>query len=307
MDVSLPNRLAETRAAMAELARVARRLTDARAERTRLAEHLSAMEVVLRSEQADVDRFRGVGGFFRKLVGGGGELSLEEHELVAAKLQHDALVHEQHATALDIAQLEQRHAKASAASAGYVALLAEAEAGLRGTSSPHGAVLARLAEADARVRIARRDVADAITAGLAAQDQFVAVQALAAEVRGLQRADSDHDVGFGALSVAGALREKLRSTLSAAQHALAVFQRECRDVAPVVEGIAVTPLPNLHVLVAQAFLFTTRHHVDNVSGELDLLSSYVVNTTLELRGRDQQLQQAGAGILAERAAILDPG
>ncbi len=317
MTETLEERLALARAARREQQWVTQRLTDAGADRERVTAQLEATAVLVASEAADVDRLaNGVGGFFRRLFAGRADLSNEQRELAAATLQHEALTDEQRAIDVDLAQLAARATVVRDADARYAAVLAEVEAKVA-HGGPHTRQLAALAETDGQLRAAHREVQEAIAAGRAAHAALVEVQQA---VRSSQTASfaSDQgsllarDLGFGALTATAVdlsehvVHDGLRTMIAAAQRAMSTFQRECKDVAPVIDGIDVTPLPGLISMVARDLVWTTSYAIDDVGAEIELLSSYVATSTMELRGREQQLQRALAGLVSQRAAVLDP-
>ncbi len=320
MSESIEERLAAARAARKEQAWVAQRLADARADRQRVSTHLEATKVLVASEQADVDRLaRGVGGLFRRVFAGRDDLTREQRELAAAKLQHEALEDERRAIDADISQLEQRAAAVAGADAKYQAVLAEVETRVAAGDPELREDLIALAETDGKVRAARRELAEAVAAGRAAHDALVLVQQAVSSSRRAQLA-SDHgsmladDLGVGLLSSTAidlseqAVHEGLRAQIAAAQHALLTFQRECKDVArdAGIEGVNLSPMPGLAGMVARDLVWSTQYAIDDVGAEVELLSSYVATTTMELRARDRELQKGQADVLEMRAAILDP-
>ena len=321
MTTSLDERLAVARAATKERTWVTQRIADARADRERIAAQLVVSAELLASEKADVDRLAsGVGGFFRRVVTSRGELPREQQELAAARLQHEALTDELEAIDVDLAQLATRAAAVKDADAQYQQALVEVEAKVKQGGSPHTEQLADLAQVDGQLRAARRELAEAVAAGRAAHDALMAVQQALTSSR---RASYASDLGSSFASDLGAdlvtatavdlsehvVHDGLRTQLAAAQRAMATFQRECRDVAndAGIDGVDVTPLPGLAAFVVRDLLWTTAHVIDDVGAEVEMLSSYVATTTMELRGRDRELESGLADVVAQRAAILDPG
>jgi hypothetical protein len=310
-------RLAAARSAVREREVVARRLAESRQDANRVRTHLAVTADLVANEQSDVDRLeKGVGGMFRRIFTSREDLTREQKELQAAKLQHDALADELRAIEVDIAQLEQRAVAVAQADAQYATVLAEVEA-RAGAAGPHASKLAALAETSGRLRAGRKELDEAITSGIAAHDALVAVQLAVSSSR---RATYGSDLGSSIANDFGAsfgtslaidmsehvVHEGLRRELAKAQHAMTVFQRECKDVVPTIDGITVTPLPGVISMIARDFVWSTQPTIDDVGAEIDLLSSYVATSTMELRGRIAQLDQAASDIAADRAALLDP-
>gem|GEM_PF-2937993 len=293
---------------------MAQRLIEARADRERVAAQVEAIGELVASEHADVERLtRGVGGFFRRLVASRGELTTEQQELAAARLQHEALLDEQRAIDVDLAQLDERAARLRGAATKYAAVLAELEAAIS-SGSPHAARLGALADTDGRLRSARRELDEAIAAGRAAHDALLAVQlAVTSSWRAAYGSDVASSLADGLLgSVAVDLSEHvvhegLRTQLATAQHALLGFQRECKDVAhdAAIDGVSLTPLPSLTAMIARDLLWTTTTRIDDVGAEVEMMASWVASTTMELRGRIPAIEHAAAAVAVERAALLD--
>lgn len=319
MSESLEARLAAARADQREQVWVARRIADAEADRARLAPQIAAVGDLVASEKADVDRLEhGVGGFFRRLFAGKAELTQEQQELAAARLQHEALLDEQHAIDADLAQLAARATAVRGADARYAAVLAEMEAKVA-QGGPHARQLAALADSDGRIRAARRELDEAIAAGRAAHDALVAVHGAVGRSRS---AAYGSDLGSSLVDDLGGdlvsslavdlsehvVHDGLRAQIATAQHALLGFQRECRDVADDagVDGVQLTPLPGLMAMVARDLVGTTAPRIDDVGAEVELLMSYVATTTMELRSRLPELARAATDVAAQRAALLDP-
>lgn len=324
---TLEERLAQAREDKREKEFVAKRLADTRADRTRVMQQLEITKQMLANEQDDVDRLqKGVGGFFRRLTASREDLTREQKELEAAKLQHEALEDELKAIEVDLTQLCEREVKVANADKAYAAVLSEREAEAKKSGSPASAELDALADAEAKLGGLRKEVAEAIAAGRAAHDMLVQVQQAAVSNNNTAfaiRTGQELGLGFaigGGDSVLGLggsvggdvgtalVRESLRAELGRAQHALLRFQRECRDVSPAsgVPGVELTPLPGLVELVAREMVWTNSNLVDDVQAEVTLISNHVAQSVMELRGRDEQLQRAQAGIVSQRAALLDP-
>ena len=323
---NLEERLAQAREDKREKEFVARRLADTRADRTRVLAQLEVSTQLLSNEQDDVDRLtKGVGGFFRKLTASRSDLTREQKELEAAKLQHEAIADELKAIEVDLTQLCEREAKVADADRRYAAAIAEREAEARKGGSPASAQLDGLAESEAKLLGLRKEVGEAIAAGRAAHDLLATVQQAATSnntaSRGIQAGvglGGGFSLGFGSnLGLAGQLvgdvgsalvRDSLRAELGQAQHALLRFQRECRDVSPTsgVPGIELTPLPGLAELVAREMVWTNHNIVDDVHAEVSMIASHVAQSVMELRGRDTQLEKALEEVGAQRASLLDP-
>lgn len=291
MSASLDERLAAARAARKEKEWVARRLADARGDRERLV------------AQIDVHA---------QLV----SLASDKKERAAAVAHHAGLKEELHAVDADLAQLAARAATVVDAEAQYQAVLAEVEQA-RGAGA-FGEDLQLIAETDGKLRAARRELAEAIAAGRAAHDALMAVKQAVSRSTMAAYA-SDH--GSSLLSDLGAsfmtstavdlsehvVHEGLRSEITAAQHAMLRFQRECKDVdKEAIEGVNVTPMPGLAAMVVRDLVWGTQYAIADVGAEVDILSSFVATTTMELRSRDAELQRGQADMLEMRAAILDP-
>jgi hypothetical protein len=314
----LDQRLAVARENKREKEYVTKRLAETRADHARVSAQLEVMASLLANEQADVDRLqKGVGGFFRRIAASRDDLTREEKELAAAKLQHQALLDELEAIDADLKQLAQREAAVANADTVYAALIAEKG---RTVSSPQ---LDALADTEARIAGLRKEIAEAIAAGQAAHGALATIQEVAAanntqaqgariglEIFGLAgggRTGLAAGIGTDDLASA-AVRESLRADLGNAQHALVRFQRECRDVTPDagITGVDLTPLPSLVALVAREVLWTNQTVVADIHAEVTLIGNHVAQTVMELRGRDEQLQRALASVAAERAAMVDP-
>jgi len=314
MGEGLEERLARARDAVREKHWVAQRICDAQADRERVAAQLAAMAELVKSEQADVER---ASGFFRKLFGGRSDLTREQQELAAVKLQQEALAEEHTAIEFDLAQLAARAQTVAAADTAYASVLGEAEAGLR--AGPHGAELLALAETDGKLRASRREVEEAINAGRAAHDAIVAAHQAA---KASMTAAYGSNIGSSLLSSLGAsattalaadmsehlVHDGLRGQLGNAQRALLKFQQECRDVSGevAIDGLALTPLPGVVGMVARDLVWGTMHKIDDVGSEMEMMASYVSSTTMELRGRAKALDGALTELVGKRAAIVDP-
>lgn len=319
--------LARAREDKREKAAVATRLADTRADRTRVIQQLEVMTQLLDSEQEDVDRLtKGVGGFFRKLTASRDDLTREQKELEAAKLQHEALVEELQAIEHYLAALCEREAKVVDADQRYAAALAVREREARDLGSPASSQLAALAEHEAVLRGLRKEVGEAIDAGRAAHDLLAVVQQAATQNQtaargihvgvglggGFSIGLGDSVGGLGSQLVgdvgSGLVRDALRRDLGTAQHALHRFQRECRDVSPDsgVPGVTLSPLPGLGVLIAREMVWTNHAVVDDIYAEVSMIASHVAQSVMELRSRDAQLEKALAEIVEHRASLLDP-
>ncbi len=319
----LDERLAVARENKREKDYVARRRVDVDNDRARVSAQLEVMKEMLANEQADVDRLeKGVGGFFRRLTASREDLSREQKELEAAKLQHQALVDELEAIEADATQLGRRASAVENADAVYEALLAEKASKV---SSPQ---LDALAETEGRIRGLRKEIAEAVTTGRAAHAALAAIQQAAAsnntqawgarrgtELGGALLGGAFGDALAGGLAgiTAGdvastAVRESLRAELGTAQHALVAFQRECRDVTPDagIAGVELTPMPGLAALLVREVLWTNAGVVSDIEAEVALIGNHVAQTVMELRGRDELLQRALADLTTQRAAVLDP-
>lgn len=319
----LDDRIALARENKREKDYVARRRVDVEKDRTRVSAQLEVMKEMLANEQADVDRLeKGVGGFFRRLAASRDDLTREQKELEAAKLQHQALVDELEAIEADATQLSRRASAVENADAVYEALLAEKAGTVR---SPQ---LDALAEMEGRIRGMRKEIAEAVTAGRAAHAAISTIQQAASsnntqawgarrgtELGGALLGGAFGDTLAGGLAgiTAGdvastAVRESLRADLGAAQHALVAFQRECRDVTPEagITGVELTPMPGLATLLVREVLWSNAGMVEDIEAEMALIGNHVAQTVMELRGRDEQLQRALADLTTQRAAVLDP-
>jgi hypothetical protein len=292
MSNSLEERLAAARAARKEKEWVAQRLADARGDRERIAPQLE------------------VAG---QLVA----MASDKRERAAAVENQEALKEELHAIDADLAQLTQRAATVANADAAYQAVLAEVEKA-RGAGE-FTEDLQLIAESDGKLRAARRELAEAVAAGRAAHDALMLVKqavsrSMAASYASDQGSLLASDLGASFLTSTAVdlsehlVHEGLRSEVAAAQHAMTRFQRECRDVAgdAGIEGVNVTPMPGLASMVVRDLVWSTQYAIADIGAEADLLSSYVATTTMELRGRDRELEKGLADMLEMRAAILDP-
>jgi hypothetical protein len=288
---ALDERLAAARAARKEKEWVAHRLAEAQGDRARLAAQLEV---------------------HAQLVA----LASDKKERAAAVAHHAGLKEELHAVDADLAQLTARAAAVANADAQYQAVLGEVERA-RGAGA-FSEDLQLIAETDGKLRAARRELAEAVAAGRAAHDALVAVKQ-AASRSSMAAYASDHgssllsDLGASFLTATAvdlsehAVHEGLRAELAAAQHAMLRFQRECKDVdRETIEGVNVTPMPGLAAMVVRDLVWHTQGVLADIEAEADLLSSYVATTTMELRGRDAELQRGQADMLEMRAAILDP-
>jgi len=325
--MSIEDRLAQAREDKREKDFVGKRLVETRADRVRVQQQLEVTKQLLASEQDDVDRLqKGVGGFFRRLTASREDLTREQKELEAAKLQHEALEEELKAIEVDLTQLCEREAKVADADRRYAAALAEREAEAVKGGSPHAQQLAALADTEAQVHGLRKEVGEAIAAGRAAHDVLSRVIQSATSnnnaAYGLQvgaNLGGGVSLGFGnalgglGSSLAGdvgsaLIRDQLRGELGQAQHALLRFQRECRDVSPSsgVPGVELTQMPNMGMLLAREMVWTNHNIVEDVHAEVSLIASHVAQSVMELRGRDAQLEKALTEITEQRASLLDP-
>ncbi len=335
---TLDERLVEARAAKREQERVAERLAEARADRAKLDAQLAIAVELVASEAGDVERLEGVGGFFRRLVTSREDLTREQKELASAKLREEGLLEEQRAIDVDIAQLEERAARVRDAESQYTAILAELEA-KAGTDGVGGPQLKAIAETEGRLRAARREVEEAVAAGRAAFDVLtVANDAVTQSIAARDGSNNNTSLlgmlGANQMSQIAAdlsehtVHEQLRAQISAAQHALATFHRECRDVDPrAMMGLEVTQLPSALAMIITDLgtwklgqnqgstagmlagdLLIPKTVVDfaGIGSQLAMASTFVASETMSLRGRGEQLDQAIAALAQQRAALLDP-
>ncbi len=304
----LDHAVRSAQAAVAERGSVAQRVDHARADRERRAAQLEVTEQLIAIDDADGS---GVSGLMRRLFSKRDDLTRAEQNREAASLQAQVLRGELRAIDETIDRLEQRAtALAGAEYALATALAHRVEHARAHANEETRARLIELGALDERVALQRRDTQEAIRAGEQTQQAFVAVQSAAATTRSVQRGAiaamqvSNH-IGLGLVPI-GIAHDGMRAPLASAQQAMLQFQRECRDVAHGIplDDIELPPLPGLVSLIARDMF--VNDSVDDVTAEIDHLSSYVVSCVLELRARDRQLQRAHDALVAEELSLVSP-
>lgn len=272
MTDSYDDRIAAAHAAVADRERITQRIADAQEDRERLLGDLREADQEITTEQAELARVRRV---FLKLTQPS-DHKRQEQPLAALKLQREALAEELRATEYYLAQLAARAAEVKDADLELEAMLAEKEVHVRMDPGPAGAKLADIAERERTTRLARREVAEALTAGYAAHRALITTTA----------------------SVDAA-------QLGAMRRALVTFQRECADVTGTTPCVAVTPLTCVVALVARDVTWSSFASDVDVTTELAAVTSLVGDCLSALRERDAQLDRGLDRLARERTAVVD--